>query len=76
MTTSWMDRVGAKAAKKRGVPRGWHGWIFRVAEQGGLFVTGAVCPPITRGPRKGEPNVRKHDKNTKMVIYLSKKECR
>jgi hypothetical protein len=76
VSESWIDRMSAVASRKSGAPKGWRGWIFRKAEQGGLFVTGAVCPPITRGPNKGNPNYRKHDKNTKMVIYLSEQECK
>jgi hypothetical protein len=68
----WTLRASRAAAKKVKFPEDkWFGWIFSVADQGGIFITGAVCPPITRGPRKGEPNYRKHDRTTKRTVYLA-----
>lgn len=72
----WMARMSAMAAPKVGfTPGEWHAWLFTAAEQGGLFVTGACCPPITRGPRKGRPNYKKRDRNTERRVYLTKEEC-
>lgn len=72
--STWIERISARAAEKTGI-EGWHAWLFTHAEQGGLFVTGAVCPLITRGERKGKPNYRKKDTTTKQMVYLSKQEC-
>ena len=72
----WMGRVDQVAAPKVGFdPATWRTFIYTKADQGGVYVTGAVCPPILRGPRKGEPNFRKHDKATRRVVYLSSEEC-
>lgn len=47
------------AARKIGnLPENWHGWIFG-AVTGALLVTGAVCPPVTRGPRKADPDTKR-----------------
>lgn len=75
ISPTWMERMSARAAKKSGM-KNWHAWIYSAAAQGGLLVTGAVCPPITRGERKGKPNYRKADRATQQIIYLSKRECR
>lgn len=54
---------------------GWHPWIFeRVVN--GVLCTGAVCPLITRGKNKGEPNFRKYDKATKCSVVVPFKEVR
>ncbi len=42
---------------------GWVPFIFERLENG-VLVTGAVCPLVTRGPRKGQPNYRKRDPKT------------
>ena len=70
----WHERMSDLAAAKIHRP-GWHGWIFTKAAQGGVFVHGAVCPPLTKGPRKGQPNVRKADAATKCRVWLSVEEC-
>lgn len=44
------------------------GEFERVAN--GVLCTGAVCPLITRGPNKGEPNFRKYDKSTKAKVLV------
>lgn len=72
---TWLERMSALAAKKSRM-KNWHAWLYTAADQGGLLVTGAVCPPITRGKRKGKPNYRKADKTTQQIIYLSKRECK
>ena len=47
----------------------WYPWIFRAAK-GGVICTGAVCPLRTKGPRKGDPNYRKHDPSTKFDVIV------
>ena len=37
----------------------------------GMRLTGAVAPPITRGPNKGEPNWRKMDRSTVRDVTVS-----
>lgn len=71
---SFFDRMNVLAASKVKTP-GWVGWKWECAPQGGLFVTGAVCPLVTRGPRKGKPVYRLADRATQATIYLSKEEC-
>ena len=66
------NRLAAGKAKQD--PAIWKVWFYEVPPYGGLFVTGAVCPPITRGRRKGEPNVKKRDRATECVVYLSREE--
>lgn len=62
-----------RAAEIAGVPD-WHAWLFERIE-GGVLCTGAVCPLITRGKRKGEPNFKKADKSTKKTVFVpSEKE--
>jgi len=74
--SNWTTRVSERAALKVGfTPGEWHAWLFSKAEQGGVFVTGAVCPKITRGKNKGEPNWKKRDMKTKRTVYLSAEEC-
>lgn len=47
----------------------WYPWHFE-AIAGGILMTGAECPLITRGPRKGQPNFSKKDKSTiEKVLY-------
>lgn len=75
MTESWFDRMSKKAAEKVGIEN-WRAWIFTAAPQGGVFLTGAVCPSVKRGPRKGEPNCRVADPATKHTVYLSHDECK
>lgn len=43
-------------------------WNFR-AIAGGIIMKGAVCPLYTRGPKKGRPNYRKHDRATVQEIF-------
>jgi hypothetical protein len=57
------------AIKASGVP-GWRPWIFEKVK-GGIRCTGAVCPPVTRGPRKGEPNFRRPDKATRTKVVVT-----
>ena len=72
----WMGQVDRIAAPKVGFdPATWRGWIYEAADQGGMYVTGAVCPPKLSGPEKGHPNFRKHDPDTKRVVYLTAEEC-
>lgn len=57
------------------LPEGWSGNIFKTvghpADRQGVLVTGAVSPPITRGPRKGEANWPKRDLSTEREIFVS-----
>lgn len=63
------------AALKAGLePDEWYGWIFKAVPGKGLFVTGAECPLITRGPRKGQPNLRMADQSTRRRVFLTLKE--
>lgn len=72
----WTDRASKLAAVKVGYsfPE-WCAWDFEKADQGGLFLTGAICPLKTRGKNKGKPNYRSHDPKTKRTVYLTKEEC-
>lgn len=61
------------------MPNNWHAWKVRTEPMGGpkcmsIVVTGACCPPILRGKRKGEPNYRKADLQTKFTISLTPRE--
>lgn len=44
-------------------------WKFERVH-GGVLLTGAECPL----KRNGQPNIRKHDRNTKMTIVYPVKE--
>lgn len=48
---------------------GWQPWKFQRIENG-VLCTGAVCPLITKGKRKGTPNYRKHDKATLKTVLV------
>jgi hypothetical protein len=48
---------------------GWYPWEFERINNG-VLCTGAVCPLITRGPNKGQPNYRKADKSTKQSVVV------
>lgn len=48
---------------------GWEPWRFERIENG-VLCTGAVCPVITKGKRKGAPNYRKHDKATLKTVMV------
>lgn len=58
-----------RIAKRHGAPPGWVPWLFQSALNG-VVCTGAVCPPITRGKNKGQPNYRKADPDTKSMVFL------
>jgi hypothetical protein len=47
----------------------WVPWKFSAAK-GGLVCVGAVCPPITRGRNKGQPNYRKADPSTMETVII------
>lgn len=49
---------------------GWVPWKFR-AIHGGVLCEGAVCPLITRGRRKGQPNYRKGDPSTRREVFVA-----
>lgn len=74
-TDCWLEKMSLKAHNKINIID-WHGWIFTTAEQGGLFITGAPCPLITRGENKGRPNYKKALHHEKCMVYLSKEECK
>jgi len=57
------------AARKLSGKENWHPWLFE-STVNGVICTGAVCPLITRGPRKGEPNFRKADKSTQSMVHV------
>jgi len=58
-----------QAAERIAGVEGWTPWIFE-AVVGGIICTGAVCPLITRGKRKGEPNYRKADMTTYRKVIV------
>lgn len=64
-----MTNILDKRAKDIAGVENWHPWLFECIK-GGVLVTGAVCPLVTRGPRKGEPNYRKYDRTTKMTVFV------
>lgn len=47
----------------------WHAIVFERI-RGGVQITGAVCPLITVGPKKGRPNYNAADAKTERVIFL------
>ena len=51
---------------------GWVAWQFQSIKNGILCV-GAVCPLITRGKNKGQPNYRKFDKKTLQRVVIERK---
>jgi hypothetical protein len=59
-----------------GLPKGWVGVVFSTvghpANSQGVMVRGAVCPPKTRGPDKGEPCWAKRDRSTEREVFVSK----
>lgn len=63
-----LNPLQIEAMKIHKVP-GWVPWIFRRISNG-VLCTGAVCQPITRGRRKGEPNYNKHDKATIASVLI------
>ena len=71
----WFADVDKLAASKVGFDHAtWRCWIYEKADQNGLFVTGAVCPPKLSGPEKGHPNFRKCVSNTKRKVFISVEE--
>lgn len=62
-----VDKFSAKARELGGLPENWHAWYFEKVANG-LLCRGAVCPPITRGPNKGQPNYRKASKDRTTVV--------
>jgi hypothetical protein len=52
--------------------KNWYPWKFEVAV-GGIICTGAECPKIVRGSKKGQPNFRERDKSTENRIFIPKK---
>lgn len=73
---SFLDRMELIAREKLCAPEQWSAWLFTVANQGGMFITGAICPPIITGKNKGKPNYRKRFKSTECTVYLSAEECK
>jgi hypothetical protein len=71
MSKSWLDAYTAAAREAASLPADWHGWLFTAVPGQGVLVKGAVCPPITRGPRKGAPNFRKSDRRTERQVFVS-----
>lgn len=65
-----IDKAKAEAGTKD-----WYPWLFQRIE-GGILCTGAVCPLVTRGKRKGEPNYRKADMATKRTVFIAYEEQR
>ena len=63
-----------RAIKLSGVP-GWFPWQFE-AIANGVLCKGAVCPLITRGPRIGEPNYRRHDPATRSSVVVPVRRAR
>ena len=47
----------------------WYPWRFEVVPQG-IACSGAECPLTVRGKRKGQPNYRKANMNTKTTIIF------
>jgi len=62
------DPTSTKASELSGV-KGWYPWLFESAV-GGIVCTGAVCPLITRGPNKGQPNFKKKDPATQSIVIV------
>ncbi len=75
MSDNLFDKWTAEARRVGGFPPEWYAWKFSAVGRGGnnkLRVRGAVCPLFTRGPRKGQPNVRKAGARTNVIIDTSK----
>jgi len=57
------------------LPENWVGVIFtqvgHPANSQGVMVRGAVCPPKTRGPDKGEPCWARRDRATECEVFVS-----
>ncbi|NJN23040.1 MAG: hypothetical protein HC812_20025 [Leptolyngbya sp. RL_3_1] len=71
------DMAVIQAREKAGLPDNWNAWRFEVKDSpygAYLELTGAVCPPLKSGPRKGKPNWRKADKSTQRTVQLGGKE--
>jgi hypothetical protein len=63
------DRLGEKPE--------WKLYLYEVKDSphGEYYeLTGAIAPPVTKGPRKGLPNWRKMDKATVKTVQLTIKE--
>lgn len=62
------------------LPEGWVGMVFKCvghpANCQGVMVRGAVCPPKTRGPDKGEPNWAKRDRKTECEVFVAREVYR
>lgn len=57
-----------KYAQKVTKNKNFYPWYFR-AITGGIIMKGAECPLYVRGPRKGRPNYRKHDRATVQEVF-------
>ena len=56
-----LEEKAIRIARRAGL-KDWHPWLYEAAV-GGVVVTGAPCPLITRGRNRGRPNYRKRDMN-------------
>lgn len=70
---TFMGRLERLAANKVGL-EGWYSAIWEKGPNGSMLITGAVCPPLQRGPQKGQPNWRKRDRSTETKVFLTKSE--
>lgn len=67
--------IDIHAREKAGLPDGWRADIWEhvgppEAPYPFLRLTGAVYPPVTRGPRKGRPNWKKPEAGTERVVTI------
>ena len=63
------------ARESAGMPEAWVAWKYEAIRDEkneciAIKVTGAVCPTIQRGKRKGSPNFGKADGATNRVVTL------
>lgn len=64
-----MECKFTKYAQRKLKNKKWFPWLFERAV-GGVIMTGAECPL----KRNGEPNFRKYNKDTKMMVVYPIKE--
>ena len=65
-----LEAYSLAARQAAGLPDDWYGWLFTATEPKGVLVRGAVCPKVTRGKRKGQPNWRKKDMSTDRTVLI------
>lgn len=67
------------AREREQLPDNWIAYRFECCPSGGprvLYyqITGAVCPLVTRGKRKGKPNYDEMDRATRRTLAIPKDE--